>query len=190
MGILTTDQGYEHLLIKKGRADKSLQHRDACHDRHVVADTFQDDYRLAQKPYEWVTDAAHTLFSKLPDAQWESNIEDLRQAWEKSVLLHVKTAEREIAKAIVDHACLGATPPKVSIYIIGRGDVKVLACPLPCCFGECVPYQPVEPEAFQTTLLERLKRVPPINGCNHRIPVPRTARVILGNYLDIYTRRR
>ncbi|MEK7570407.1 MAG: hypothetical protein AAB515_03160 [Patescibacteria group bacterium] len=187
---LITRQGRERLLIKKGAADKAFVHRDARNERAVVEKTLYDEYELAQQPCDWHLYAAKVLHSKLPGTHWEHNCGDLLAKWERAVTSHVSTAQREIAGAISGHAILGAPLPAVYVYIVGKGELRLHQCPLPFCFGREVAYRPADAASFATTMLERLRRIPPLNQCNHTIPVPASAQKILGNYLEIYRARR
>lgn len=189
MHILPTDQGRERLLIKKGMADEALAHRDKRHEKKVVEKILYDDYQLAQQPFEWFDYAAEVLHSKLPGTNWDINRGRIHAMWKRAVTSHVPTAQREIAATIKAHAILGAPLPAVSLYIVGKGELRLRTCPLPLCFGEYVAYNPADPATFITSMRQRLSRIPPMSKCDHRIPVPLTAQRILENYLETYRQK-
>lgn len=187
---MTTAQGALIYHIRERDAASGLGQYIVRYTRNEVRRVFADTYLLAQKPFSWITQAAYLLHGQKATVDWEFAFGELLALWESAVSINMHVAERDIATAIYSRSVIVKQPPEVKIIIVGTGQVKLQQCPLPMCFGKIVDYQPVLPDAFRTTFLDRLKRVPPFNGCDHRIPVPMHAQRIIANRLDVYQRNR
>lgn len=193
MDVSATAQGEKfEFIYKKNDAAAGLKQQASDFARTEIHSILSDEHRLAQQPYEWLQAAITMLHDHKLERERVFEFGRIIELWEHAVQNQLFVAQRDIANAIRNRSMSLALPlplPKVKIYIVGKGEVRLHSCPLPLCFGEHVAYRPVLPEDFHTDFLDRIKRVPPINGCDHRIPVPAHAQAIIKNSLDIYKMR-
>ncbi|MEK7631506.1 MAG: hypothetical protein AAB445_01385 [Patescibacteria group bacterium] len=194
MDVPATTQGKKiDFIYKKNDAAAGLSLQASEFTRTNAQSVLDDEHRLAQKPYGWLEEVVKLLYGQQPQKEQNFEYGRLIALWERAVQNQLFVAQRDIANAIQNRSMPLALPfplPEVKIYIVGTGEVMLHSCPLPLCCVENVAYRPVLPKDLHTDFFDRFKRIPPINGCDHRIPVPEHAQRIIANALAMYKMKR
>jgi hypothetical protein len=187
VNVPQTPTGQMRVCIREKDAAAGLARRAVQFTRTDVRLTLKNEYQLAQKPFAWLKAAVALLYGQESKEQQRFRFGGFIAQWERAVQHQLPTAQRDIAAAIYGRSGLIVKHPVVKIVIVGTGQVKLCHCPLPLCFAEMVDYAPIDPEDFTTTFLQRFRRLPPFNQCNHRIPVPAHAQAVIASSLAMYT---
>lgn len=191
MEVRATTQGKMIQLIYKDKdAAAAFRQRIVEFTRAEVYKILENEHRLAQQPFVWLEAAVTLLYGEQTEKQRRFAYGDLIAQWESAVQKQLFVAQRDIAATIRDRSAIVMTLPAVKILMVDTDQIKLRSCPLPLCQGEMVDYIPVLPEHFSTTILDRVKRLPPFLQCPHHIPVPLHAQAIITNNHFVYTMKR